>query len=85
MYNQKNFINDLELAQLNDKHAFERIFQEFKPLIQKYKYIGNKPDDDLLCELYYAAFLCIKRFKCDKNGLEEFLKEAKQIRASEKT
>jgi len=73
------FAKDLELAQNDNKQACERIFLIFNPLINKYKYIGNKPDEELLCELYHAAFLCIKKFKCNKNDLEEFLSEAKEI------
>ncbi|MCL2252357.1 MAG: helix-turn-helix domain-containing protein [Treponema sp.] len=79
MYDYENFIADLKLAQENNKQATERILLYFKPLINKYKYVGNTPDEDLLCELYHAAFLCIKRFKCDNNDLEKFLKEAKEI------
>jgi len=70
---------------MNGKQEAERILLHFKPLIHKYKYIGNIPDDDLLCELYHAAFLCIKRFKCDKNDLDEFLKEAKEILSKKKS
>jgi len=79
MYDYENFMADLELAQKNDKQASERILMHFKPLIHKYKYIGNKPDEDLLCELYHVAFLCIKRFKCDKDDLEEFIRNAKEV------
>ena len=79
MNNYDIFQADLELAQSNDKQASKRILSEFTPLINKYRYIGNIPDEDLLSELNHVALLCIKRFKCDENDLKEFLKEAKEL------
>ncbi|MDR0307984.1 MAG: helix-turn-helix domain-containing protein [Chitinispirillales bacterium] len=73
------FKKELELAQSGDRQAIERILHEFDPLIRKYQYIKNKPDDDLLSKLRLAAYQCILRFRADEDDFNVFLKEAKNI------
>ena len=73
------FKTELELAQSGDKRAIECILREFDPLIQKYQYIGNKPDADLLSKLRLAAYQCILRFRVDEDDLGAFIEEVKNI------
>jgi hypothetical protein len=73
------FQSDLGLAQSGDVRASERILCEFMPLIKKYRYFEDVPDDDLLSELLRASLFCILNFRRDESDMEEFLLKAGEI------
>jgi hypothetical protein len=79
IHDHDKFRTLLEKAQSDDEQALEQLLQEFDPLIQKYRYVGNVPDEDLLSELRQVALQCIRRFKCDESDLEEFFREAHRV------
>ncbi|MDR3013389.1 MAG: helix-turn-helix domain-containing protein [Chitinispirillales bacterium] len=82
-HNHSVFQGLLEKAQSGDEQAVEYILREFDPLIRKYSYVNGMPDEDLLSELRQAALLCIRRFKCDKDDMENFFREAKDVLAND--
>jgi hypothetical protein len=73
------FQRDLDLAQSGDMLASERILRGFMPLIRKYRYFEDAPDDDLFSELLRAALFCISNFRRDESDMEDFLRKAGEI------